>query len=433
VEALPSSLLKKWRAIESAGGTPHFQKRRFWGVEDKGPDDPIPDVEAIPTIEPPKPSAPFVLRPRGIIDPAAIPPRRWLGGGQFYQRRTVSTTIAPGDTGKTTLGMVEGVSMQTGRCLLGDFPDEKLRIWIHNGEDSRDELDRKLAAVCLFNNIPLSEVADIFLTTASDIPLRVASGYSEIVPDKPLIKCIHEQIGDNKIDVAMFDPLITLHGVPESDNGKMDQVIRIFAAIADAQNCSVSLAQHVRKGPAGEDYDYRVEDARGASAVRDAVRAARVLNRMSEKQAIEVGITPHDRAAYIRIDRAKGNYSRSGGETRWLTFDNVDLPQGDSVGVLKLWIMPGNDGAAAAEISERADAVFLKILRRFNAEGRRASDRKGMNFAPRLFAREREAKEARFGIAALEKAMRRLLNDCRIRMVDNSSSGHAVHELEVVE
>ena len=281
-EALPSSLLKKWRAIEFAGGTPHFQKRRFWGVEDKGPDDPISDVEAIPTIEPPKPSAPFVLRPRGIIDPAAIPPRRWLGGGQFYQRRTVSTTIAPGDTGKTTLGMVEGVSMQTGRCLLGDFPDEKLRIWIHNGEDSRDELDRKLAAVCLFNNIPLSEVADIFLTTASDIPLRVASGYSEIVPDKPLIKCIHEQIGDNKIDVAMFDPLITLHGVPESDNGKMDQVIRIFAAIADARNCSVSLAQHVRKGPAGEDYDYRVEDARGASAVRDAT----ILNDLLATQPI---------------------------------------------------------------------------------------------------------------------------------------------------
>ena len=431
VEALPSSLLKKWRAIEFAGGTPHFQKRRFWGVEDKGPDDPIPDVEAIPTIEPPKPSAPFVLRPRGIIDPAAIPPRRWLGGGQFYQRRTVSTTIAPGDTGKTTLGMVEGVSMQTGRCLLGDFPDEKLRIWIHNGEDSRDELDRKLAAVCLYNDIPLSDVADIFLTTASDIPLRVASGYSEIVPDKPLIKCIHEQIGDNKIDVAMFDPLITLHGVPESDNGKMDQVIRIFAAIADAQNCSVSLAQHVRKGPAGEDYDYRVEDARGASAVRDAVRAARVLNRMSEKQAIEVGIPPHDRAAYIRIDRAKGNYSRIGGETRWLTFDNVDLPQGDSVGVLKLWLMPGAEGAT--EIGEKADMVFIGILRRFNAEGRRASDRKGMNFAPKLFAREWEAKEARVGVAALEKAMRRLLAEFRIKMVDDGSSGHVVHELQVVE
>jgi hypothetical protein len=141
-------------------------------------------------------SKPFILRPRGIIDPASIPPRKWLGGGQFYQRRTVSTTIAPGDTGKTTLGMVEGVSMQTTRCLLGDQPEEKLRIWIHNGEEGPDELDRKLAAICQYYKIPLEEVADIFLTTATDFPLRVASGYSEIVPDKPLIKCIHEQIGD---------------------------------------------------------------------------------------------------------------------------------------------------------------------------------------------------------------------------------------------
>ena len=152
---------------------------------------------------------------------------------------------------------------------------------------------------------------------------------------------------------------------------------------------------------------------------------------MSEKQAIEVGIPPHDRAAYIRIDRAKGNYSRIGSETRWLTFDNGDLPQGDSVGVLKLWLLPGAEGAT--EIGEKADVVFLGILRRFTAEGRRASDRRGMNFAPKLFAREREAKEAKVGVAALEKAMRRLLAEFRIKMVDDGSVWRVVRELQLVE
>ena len=57
---------------------------------------------------------------------------------------------------------------------------------------------------------------------------------------------------------------------------------------------------------------------------------------------------------------------------------------------------------------EKADVVFLEVLRRFNAEGRRASDRKGMNFAPRLFARERGGQGGEGWRPAPEKAMRRL-------------------------
>ena len=48
VETLPNSMLKKWRAIEQSGGTPCFQKRRYWGVEDEGPADPLPVMEAPP-------------------------------------------------------------------------------------------------------------------------------------------------------------------------------------------------------------------------------------------------------------------------------------------------------------------------------------------------------------------------------------------------
>ena len=48
----PNSMLKKWRAIEQSGGTPCFQKRRYWGVEDEGPADPLPVMEA--TLEEPE-------------------------------------------------------------------------------------------------------------------------------------------------------------------------------------------------------------------------------------------------------------------------------------------------------------------------------------------------------------------------------------------
>jgi hypothetical protein len=44
VETLPDWMLTKWREIEARGGTPFIRKRRFWGVEDKGPADPILDA-----------------------------------------------------------------------------------------------------------------------------------------------------------------------------------------------------------------------------------------------------------------------------------------------------------------------------------------------------------------------------------------------------
>jgi hypothetical protein len=444
IASLSEDFRQQWEEIEKRGGIPElYQKRGMgrgaWAVKHKGAAKEIPTIEQseIPTMEAPdqpkqdlKP--PFILRPRGLIDVASIPRRKWLGGGEFYQRRTVSVTFAPGDFGKTTLGMTEAVSMNTMRDLIGDQPDEKLRVWIHNGEDTNEEIDRRLAAICLQYGIPLEEIADIFITTGADIPLRVASGYGELEINKPLIKCIHEQIGDNKIDIAQFDPLVTMHGTQEGDNSKMDRVIRIFTGIADARNCAIGVHHHMRKGPAGEDIEYTVDDGRGASSVKDAARAARVLNRMKEKQADELGIPQHERASYIRIDRAKGNNSATR-PPRWVTFTSVSLSQGDDVGVLVPWSPPKEGTPEAAAARQTAETVFLAILFRFNTAGRRASDRKGANFAPKLFAKEREAKNARVGVLALETAMRRLIDEGRVEIVDGYVGSAMVHELRIRE
>jgi Bifunctional DNA primase/polymerase, N-terminal len=48
IETLPTGMLEKWRKIEKFGGSPAFKKRRHWGVEDTGPAEEIPTVEAPP-------------------------------------------------------------------------------------------------------------------------------------------------------------------------------------------------------------------------------------------------------------------------------------------------------------------------------------------------------------------------------------------------
>jgi RecA-family ATPase len=375
------------------------------------------------------PKAPFVLRPFEPVDPAQLPQREFLFG-KHYQRRTVSGTVAPGGTGKSSLVMVESISMATGRDLLGDgAPNERTRVWYHNGEDPMAELNRRVVAICQHYGISQEELRGwFFMTSGNEVPLRVAEGYNQVrlQTDHRLIKCISEQIGDNKISAANLDPLVTLHGVPENNPGQMDSVVRIFSKISDTQNCAIDLSHHTRKlapGSGGDDYD--INDMRGARAISDAMRTVRLLNFMSSKDAADAGLLDIERTSYFRIDRGKGNYSPPAKTAIWRKFVNVDLPNGDAVGVITPWLFPGQDGMASPEKMEherKAEHVFLEILRRLTLAGRFVGEA-GPKAAPGLFAKEREAKIAKVGKAALADAMRRLFDRGKIRMEEYRAAG----------
>jgi hypothetical protein len=328
--------------------------------------------------------------------------------------------------------MVEAVAMATVRNLLGEQPTERLRCWYHNGEDTLEELNRRLGAICLHYKIPQEELRDwFFMTSGNEVPLRVAAGYSELKIDEPLVKCIAAEIHRNEIDVAVLDPLITLHGVPEGDNTKMDQVVRIFATIAGTQECAVELAHHTRKLPPGANgADYVASDIRGATATRDAVRAARMLNQMTERDAESAGIPEHERTAYFRIDRVKGNNSPAA-KAVWRRFVNVELPNTDEVGVVVPWEFPGQSSPspemAAAE--HAAETLFMQLLARFTLQGRNVGHNKGSRYAPALFVGEVEAKASKTGKEALAAAMRRLFAKGRIRVETSGKSGHRVSNI----
>src|SRR6516165_5211879 len=374
------------------------------------------------------PKAPFILRPVAYFDPAQIPQREFLFG-RHYQRRTVSGTVAPGGTGKSSEVMVEAIAMKTGRDLLGEGAKEPLRVWYHNGEDNMLELQRRLAGICQHYSIPLEEALGdgLFMTSGNEVPLRVAETWSQVrlQTDHRLVKCITEAIGDNRIDVAILDPLVTLHGVPENNPGQMDQVIRIFTRLADSRNCAIDLSHHTRKLAPGSSDDVTIDDMRGAGAVKDAMRAVRMLNIMTPPDAENAGLMELERSNYFRIDRAKANYSGPAKKAVWRQFKNVDLPNGDAVGVVGTWLFPGQDGAASpqrTELERKVKAVFLETLRRFAETGRAVHER-GPHSAPATFAKEREAKVAKVSKAQLTHAMRQLFDEGKIRL-EEFTTGH---------
>jgi RecA-family ATPase len=344
------------------------------------------------------------------FDVALLPPRVWLYG-KHYQRRTVSMTAGPGGMGKSSLDLVEAIAMATCRNLLGEQPEERLRVWYHNGEDPLDEIKRRVAAICQYYKIPQEELPGyLWITSGNEFPLRVARGYTNLEINTVLVRQISAAISNNQIDQATFDPLVTLHSVSEVDSGKMDAVVRVFAGIADENDAGVELSHHMRKPAAGTNNDYDVHDIRGVAAITDAVRAARVLNRMNEKDAESAGCSEIERLSRFRVDRAKGNYSPAQAAT-WRQFISIELANGDDVGVVAPWNFPGQGEQTPEKTAadQKAEHVFLQLLDKFLARGINVSA------TPSKFAEEREATVAKMSKAALKAAMARLLDAGRVR------------------
>jgi len=82
-----------------------------------------------------------------------------------------------------------------------------------------------------------------------------------------------------------------------------------------------------------------------------------------------------------------------------------------------------------SENMRKAEAVFMTILSRLSLLGVRISDRKGVNYAPRIFAQESEAVAAKMGVETMAGAMGRLLRAGRIQVREEGPAHKRVHTI----
>jgi len=296
-----------------------------------------------------KKSAPKIYpKPFDCFDFTKIPPREWLYG-KHYMRGIASATIGPGGSGKSSLDLVEAIAMATGRDLLGEQPMQRLRVWYHNGEDPTQELDRRIAAICVHFEIEPRDLSGYFFRTSGlDMPIKIAGGNGDVKLNVAVANDITTGIRSQGIDVLVLDPLITLHSLAEAENHKMDPVLREFARIANETDSAIELAHHTRKKVTGQE-DYTTADSRGASAIMDAVRSARTINGLNDADAKRLGIEDElERISYFRLDKGKANMTRRGAAS-YFQFASVELPNGpgggpgDDVGVVTRVIPPDAD------------------------------------------------------------------------------------------
>jgi hypothetical protein len=291
-------------------------------------------------------------------DPATIPARQFLYG-RHYVRRAIGATIAAGGRGKTTLSVFEAVMMAAGfNPTTGEpLPGGPLRVWLINGEEEQDEIDRRVAAVCRRYHISEADLGGrLFAQAVRDRPMRTAvMGKAGPAINDAVLGQMIAFIQRNRIDVFMVDPLVSFHDVPENDNSAMDKVIKQgFGAVASKTNSAGELFHHPGKPKIGQS-ETTVEDGRGASAILWAVRSARVLNFMTTAEASQIGIPEEERRRYIRISNGKANMGLIG-KASWMKIEVETLPNGDEVACATPWTPPKPfDGItkADAEVAQR--------------------------------------------------------------------------------
>ena len=90
-------------------------------------------------------------------------------------RGFTSATVAPGGVGKTLLEIVETLAMVSGKPLLGVSPPKRLRVWLWNLEDPRQELERRIQAAAQQYGLMPSDIGDrLLLDCGRDQELVVA-------------------------------------------------------------------------------------------------------------------------------------------------------------------------------------------------------------------------------------------------------------------
>jgi hypothetical protein len=327
---------------------------------------PIGNAAAKPTDQSP-PGDIIFATPFNWIDPKTLP-RREFAFGTHYIRKYVSVTVAPGGLGKTANSIVEALSMASGKDLNGTKPPQRLRVWIFNAEDPRDELERRLMAAAIHYKLkPEDFEGRLFLDSGREQELVIAREDKKagVKIVEPVVEAVASLIHRLGIDAMIVDPFVSTHQVNENDNGAIDKVAKLWAQVANDTNCAIDIVHHLRKVA---DREATVEDARGAVSLIGAARSVRVLNRMTPEQAKQASVPESERLGMFSITYGKSNLTPLSSGLHWRRLESVPLGNGrglskpqDFAPVVTEWKWPSAEDIAAEVPTDNLDLIKARV------------------------------------------------------------------------
>jgi hypothetical protein len=295
-----------------------------------------------------------------------LSPRQWLYGTKI-SRKYVTFLASPGGVGKTAYVIAMALAAASGTQLLHDKPRKPLRVWIYNLEDDEIEIRRRLAAAFRHFGLHQDVLDNVRINSGRSRRFQIVkTGRNGEFIAQPDYRLVIDELKREGIDIFFVDPYLRSHGVSENENEAQDEVMRLYAQIAEEANCGIVLVHHTKKGGASGD----MESLRGGSTQGGGARAAYTLAPMAADEAVKLGVPEAMRRTYVRIDDAKNNMAPPSAKAEWLHLESVrlcngdaDYPLGDNVQVAAKWAPPdawegftGSDETAAlARISAGMD------------------------------------------------------------------------------
>lgn len=316
----------------------------------------VPQIALEPTREAaPKPemSWPTIL---DDFNEMALPRRRWIYGYD-YIRGYVSVLASAGGIGKTSLMVAEALAICTGKDIMGDKVREQTNVWIVNLEDPRSELQmRTLAAMKHYELTPDDVRGKLFVDGEDTIQITLAAeGRDGLTLNDALLDKMIEHVKRNKIGVIIMDPFVSTHLVNENSNSGIQAVVAMVRRLARDTDASVVLVHHIRKGN-GE--DATIDSVRGAGALIGAARAARVVNRVSVDDAMQMGVKPDQATGIFRVDDGKANLAPPADRALYRRMIGVQLANEEWVGVAVPFKMPDAfEGITARDTRKVQDVI----------------------------------------------------------------------------
>jgi RecA-family ATPase len=336
-------------------------------------------------------------------DSMPVPQRQWLIDSRIPIRQPTLFS-GEGAVGKSLLTKYLLAATALGRDWLGTIP-EMGPAWYLGAEDDERELHIRMADILRHFGVSFADLIEAGFRMKSlfgEDAVLGAPNRSSIIEPTQLYHQLYEQAADEKPRCIALDASADVFAGDEVNRSQTRQFVGLLRKLAGACDGAVILLSHpsltgINSG----------SGISGSTAWHNSVRARMYLT--SPKP--EAGEQPDSDLRELAFK--KNNYGPVGDSIflRWK--DGLFLPE---AGLSSLDV-------AAAE--QKADDVFLKLLARFTASGQNVSHKaQPANYAPRLFAKEPEAKQLLRPKVALEQAMQRLFREQRIHVETYGRHGY---------
>jgi len=164
--------------------------------------------------------------------------------------------------------------------------------------------------------------------------------------------------------LIILDPLAKIHTAPENDNSAMTTVLEAVEKLAMITNAAVMVLAHTSKpgGASAGGLAGNIDAMRGASAIKDSVRACFTLSPPVGNDLTTYGLIGNQAARYLRLDDAKMNRGLMTTDPVWIEKHSITLPGiGESVGAFSLANL---QPAGIAQMSLMADLICAEFDRR---------------------------------------------------------------------